>query len=149
MSRGMGTIAFVGGIIFGVGLALSRMAEPEIVLAFLQLSDFGLLFVMGGAVLVVAPTFHLARRYLDVAPITGRPYELRRKSFDRNVLVGGVIFGVGWGLTGICPGAAYASLGIGNYPILIGIAGMFIGAYAQGYLRSVVAGSDPLGSRAD
>lgn len=141
MSRRVQLLAVLAGLVFGFGLALSRMAEPEIVLAFLQLDDLGLLFVMGGAVLVAAPTFHLARRYLDVAPLTGSPYGLRRKSFDRNVIVGGCVFGVGWGLSGICPGAAYASVGIGNYPILWGIAGMFIGAYAQGYFRSVVSGS--------
>ena len=143
MSRGVGAVAFVGGLVFGIGLALSRMAEPEIVLAFLQLSDFGLLFVMGGAVLVVAPTFALARRFLDTAPITDRPYGLRRKPFDRNVLLGGCLFGIGWGLSGVCPGAAYASLGIGNYPIVLAIGGMFVGAYAQGYARSAITGATP------
>ena len=54
---------------------------------------------------------------------------------DRAVVVGGGIFGVGWGLSGICPGAAYASLGIGNTVILYGVAGMFVGAYLQGCLR--------------
>ncbi|MEF8822151.1 MAG: DUF6691 family protein, partial [Halovenus sp.] len=46
------------------------------------------------------------------------------------------IFGVGWGLSGICPGAAYASLGVGNWPILYALGGMFLGAYAQGVWRS-------------
>ena len=50
-------------------------------------------------------------------------------------MVGGGVFGVGWGLSGICPGAAYASLGIGNTVILYGVAGMFLGAYLQGYIR--------------
>lgn len=49
---------------------------------------------------------------------------------DRNMVAGGSIFGVGWGLSGICPGAAYNSVGIGNYPVLVAIAGMFVGAYA-------------------
>lgn len=52
---------------------------------------------------------------------------------DRNMVAGGSIFGVGWGLSGICPGAAYNSVGIGNYPVLVAIAGMFVGAYARGY----------------
>jgi uncharacterized membrane protein YedE/YeeE len=54
------------------------------------------------------------------------------------VLVGGTVFGVGWGLSGICPGAAYASFGIGNVAILWAVAGMFLGAYAQGYWRDSV-----------
>ncbi len=127
---------FVGGLIFGFGLGFSRMAQPEVVLSFLQFVDFGLLFVMFGAAIVTGLTFFLAPRLLEGAVLTGDPLGRRLKSFDRNVLYGGTIFGVGWGLSGICPGAAYASLGIGNLPILWGIAGMFVGAYLQGVVRS-------------
>ncbi|MBV0923833.1 YeeE/YedE family protein [Halomicroarcula limicola] len=126
---------YVGGLIFGLGLAVSGMAKPEIVLDFLQFEDFGLLFVMGGAAVVSGVAFAVATRYLDRAPLTAREYARRVKEFDRNVVLGGAVFGVGWGLSGICPGAAYASFGVGNYPILWAIAGMFLGAYAQGYVR--------------
>lgn len=129
-------LILVGGLIFGFGLGFSQMARPEIVLDFLQFQDFGLLFVMGGAAVVTGITFFVATTFLDRAPLTGDIYKRRLKSFDRNVLVGGAIFGVGWGLSGICPGAAYASLGLGNFPILWAIAGMFLGAYAQGYWRA-------------
>jgi uncharacterized membrane protein YedE/YeeE len=129
-------LIFAGGLVFGFGLALSNMARPEVVLNFLQLEDFGLLFVMGGAAVTTGVVFALATRFGDRAPLTGDVYRRRIKEFDRNVVVGGAIFGVGWGITGICPGAAYASLGIGNWPILWGIAGMFIGAYAHGAWRS-------------
>jgi uncharacterized protein len=130
-------VIYLGGLIFGIGLAISGMAKPEVVLDFLQFEDFGLLFVMGGAAIVTGITFAVATRYLDRAPLTGDTYKRRLKSFDRNVVIGGSIFGLGWGLSGICPGAAYASVGIGNYPILWAIAGMFIGAYAQGYWRTL------------
>jgi uncharacterized protein len=130
-------IIYLGGLIFGFGLAISGMAKPEIVLDFLQFEDFGLLFVMGGAAVVTGITFAVATRSDRVAPLTGDTYKRRLKSFDRNVVIGGSIFGVGWGLSGICPGAAYASVGIGNYPILWAIAGMFLGAYAQGYWRAL------------
>ncbi|WP_049981359.1 DUF6691 family protein [Halolamina rubra] len=131
-------LIFVGGLVFGVGLAVSRMARPEVVLDFLQFEDFGLLFVMGGAALVAGPVFHLATRSGKRAPLTDRVYDLRRKTLDSNVLLGGVVFGVGWGISGICPGAAYASVGIGNWPILAGIAGMFVGAYGQGVARDLL-----------
>ncbi len=140
-NRGM-LLVLLGGTLFGFGLGYSRMAEPEIVLAFLQLSDFGLLFVMGGAVIVTATVFALATRRGARAPLTGELYSTRHKSFDNNVLFGGAIFGVGWGLSGICPGAAYASLGLGNYLILYGIGGMFLGAYVQGFARSYVEETD-------
>lgn len=129
-------VIYAGGLIFGLGLAISGMARPEVVLDFLQFEDFGLLFVMGGAAVVTGIVFAVATRLDSTAPLTGSEYTRRVKEFDRNVVVGGVVFGVGWGISGICPGAAYASVGIGNLPILWAIAGMFLGAYAQGYLRS-------------
>jgi uncharacterized membrane protein YedE/YeeE len=133
-------LILVGGLLFGFGLGMSRMARPEVVLDFLQFQDFGLLFVMGGAAIVSAVTFTLGADVLrGTAPLTGRAYGRRVTELDRNVLVGGTVFGVGWGLSGICPGAAYASLGVGNWPILWAIGGMFLGAYAQGYARSVLA----------
>nr|WP_272931435.1 DUF6691 family protein [Halobacterium noricense] len=126
----------VGGLIFGFGLAYSRMARPEVVLDFLQFEDFGLVFVMFGGAAVTGAAYFLAPRLLGRAPLTGDSFQRRLKSLDRNVLVGGTVFGVGWGISGICPGAAYASLGIGNVAILWALAGMFLGAYLQGYWRS-------------
>jgi uncharacterized membrane protein YedE/YeeE len=129
-------LVLVGGLVFGFGLGFSHMARPEVVIDFLSFDDFGLLFVMFGGSIVAGLAFWTVPRLRGSAPLTGRPYGRRLKSFDRNVLIGGSIFGVGWGLSGICPGAAYASLGVGNWPILVAIGGMFIGAYAQGAWRS-------------
>lgn len=129
-------LVLAGGLIFGFGLGLSGMVRPEIVLAFLQGEDLGLLFVLGGAAAVAGIGFRVLPWLADRAPLTGDAYGRRTKTFDRNVLVGGAIFGAGWGLSGICPGAAYASLGVGNWPILWALAGMFLGAYAQARVRS-------------
>lgn len=142
-------LILIGGIIFGFGLAYSRMARPEVVLDFLQFEDFGLVFVMFGGAAVTGLTFFLAPRLLGRAPLTGDAFERRLKSFDRNVLIGGGIFGVGWGLSGICPGAAYASLGIGNVAILWAIAGMFLGAYLQGRWWSRAASTGPVAASVD
>ncbi|AAV48457.1 hypothetical protein BDK61_3703 [Haloarcula quadrata] len=143
-------LVLVGGLIFGFGLGYSHMARPEVVLNFLQFEDFGLLFVMFGGAAVTGIVFFVMPRVLDRAPLTGDPFERRLKSFDRNVLIGGAIFGVGWGLSGICPGAAYASLGIGNVTILWALAGMFLGAYLQGWWRSrATDGVDPSPTGAD
>ncbi len=135
-------LVLVGGAVFGFGLGYSHMARPEVVLNFLQLEDLGLLFVMGGAAVTTGVVFQAATRLGNGAPLTGSAYTRRLKSFDRNVVVGGAIFGVGWGLSGVCPGAAYASLGVGNLPILWGVAGMFFGAFAQGYWRSLRTSRD-------
>lgn len=136
-ARGMVAV-LVGGLAFGFGLGYSRMAEPEIVLSFLQLDDLGLLFVMGGGVAVVWLAIDVARRWLGRAPLTGASYGRRQRTMDRSVVGGGAIFGIGWGLSGVCPGAAYASVGLGNYPILLAVGGMFLGAYAQGVARSLL-----------
>ena len=129
-------VVLLGGLTFGFGLAYSHMARPEVVLNFLQFEDFGLLFVMFGAAIITGLTFAVVPRLRERAPLTDTTYGRRLKLFDRNVVVGGVIFGVGWGLSGICPGAAYASLGIGNVTILWALLGMFAGAYLQGVWRS-------------
>jgi uncharacterized membrane protein YedE/YeeE len=142
-------VVLVGGLIFGFGLAYSQMARPEVVLNFLQFEDFGLLFVMFGGAAVTALTFFVVPRLRQGAPLTGRAFERRMRSLDRNVLVGGAIFGAGWGLSGICPGAAYASFGIGNVPILWAIGGMFFGAYLQGVWRSRQSSPEPVPTGAD
>ena len=128
-------VIYAGGLLFGAGLAISQMARPEVVLDFLQLEDFGLLFVMGGGAAVTGLAIAVGTRLDRTAPLTGTPYGRRIRSMDRDVLLGGAIFGVGWGLSGICPGAAYASLGIGNWPILIAVAGMLLGALLKTRLR--------------
>ena len=120
----------IGGLLFGGGLALSGMTRPEVVLAFLKLEDLGLLLVMGGAVAVTALAFHLAPRVLR-KPVSGA-YQPPSKSWRKGTLLGAAVFGLGWGLAGVCPGAMLASLGTGNWPILYAIAGTFLGAYLQG-----------------
>jgi len=142
-------LILVGGVIFGFGLGFSQMARPEVVLTFLTFEDFGLLFVMFGAAVVSGVAFAVMPRIRDAAPLTGDRYERRLKPFDRNVLVGGAVFGVGWGLSGICPGAAYASLGVGNVTILWALGGMFVGAYLQGLWRSRTAARSAAPSSAD
>lgn len=82
-----------------------------------------------GAATVTGIGFSVMPRLRNRAPRTGDSYEQRLKPFDRNVLLGGGIFGVGWDPSGICSGAAYASLGVGNVPVLWAIVGMFVGAY--------------------
>ena len=120
-------VVLIGGILFGFGLAYSGMAKQEIVLSFLQLKDLGLIFVMGGAALVTFFAINFVPRFLK-APFLGGKFKPRKAVMSKNVIIGAVIFGVGWGLSGQCPGSALASLGMGNLPILVGLAAIFIGA---------------------
>ena len=128
-------VVFLGGILFGFGLAYSGMTKQEIVLSFLQLKDLGLIFVLGGAAAVTFITINIIAKYLK-APLLGGDFKPRYRQMSRNVIIGAVIFGIGWGLSGQCPGSAVASLGTGNLPVLLGIAAMFIGAYFFGFLDS-------------
>jgi uncharacterized membrane protein YedE/YeeE len=65
-------------------------------------------------------------------PVFGDDFKPRVRVFNRNTILGATIFGIGWGISGQCPGSALASLGTGNLPVLMGIAAMFVGAYAMG-----------------
>ncbi len=122
---------FTGGLLFGFGLAFGGMAKQEIVLSFLQLEDLGLLLLLGASAFVTAITINLVPRILK-RPLLGGEFKRRKRTLSKRTIIGATIFGVGWGISGQCPGSAWASLGVGNIPVLIGIASMFIGAYIMG-----------------
>jgi uncharacterized membrane protein YedE/YeeE len=98
---------------FGLGLCLSAMTDPRKVLGFLDLGgawDPSLAFVMGGAVLVAFPAFWIAGR--RATSLSGDPTHLPTvKTIDGRLIGGSLVFGVGWGLVGLCPGPAIADLG--------------------------------------
>lgn len=119
------------GALFGFGLALSTMVSPEVVLSFLRFRDFGLMLVLGGALAVTLLAYQLAPRAL-AQPLLGGRFLQRPAPFDRDTIVGAALFGIGWGLCGVCPGPAIAGLGAGNWPLLVAIAGIALGAYLQG-----------------
>jgi hypothetical protein len=123
----------IAGTLFGFGLALSTMVSPEVVLSFLHFQDFGLLLVMGGAVGVTVLAYQLAPRLMK-RPLWGDHFAVRPAVLDRDTVVGAAIFGVGWGLCGVCPGPAIAGLGVGNSAMLIALAGIAAGAWLQGWL---------------
>jgi uncharacterized membrane protein YedE/YeeE len=122
---------YIGGILFGFGLAYSGMTKPEIVLSFLRLEDLGLALVMGGAAGITFIAINVIPKFLE-KPILGGVFKPRIRKLNWNTIIGAAIFGVGWGISGMCPGSAVASLGTGNYFILIGLTSMFIGAYLRG-----------------
>ncbi|MBK8070512.1 MAG: YeeE/YedE family protein [Ramlibacter sp.] len=119
------------GALFGFGLALSTMVRPEVVLSFLLFKDWGLMLVMGGAVVVTLVAYRLAPRLLT-QPLLGGGFESQARPLSRDTAVGSAIFGVGWGLCGVCPGPAIAALGTGNWALLWALAGIALGALVQG-----------------
>ena len=122
-------LAFVAGFVFGLGLLLSGMADPAKVLGFLDLAgawDPSLAFVMAGAVGVATIGFALARR--RTASLLGEAMQLpTKRTIDRRLLAGALLFGMGWGLAGFCPGPAIVALGLGSGRAVIFLAAMLAG----------------------
>lgn len=121
--------AFLTGLIFGAGLLLSGMANPDKVLSFLDLAgawDPSLALVMGGAIAVglFAFTYIRGRRQ----SLLGEPLHLPvKKSVDKRLVLGSLGFGVGWGLAGFCPGPALVALGAGELKAVVFVAAMLAG----------------------
>lgn len=121
----------VAGVLFGFGLSFSTMIRPEVVLSFLRFQDLGLMLVMGGAVAVVMLVYKLAPG-LMVRPLLDDHFHKHPSTWNRDTAVGAALFGVGWGLCGVCPGPAIAGLGAGNWSLLWALAGIALGALVQG-----------------
>lgn len=135
-SRGLASLAT--GLLFGVGLAMSRMTDPERVLGFLDVAgnwDARLLGVLGGAVLVTVLVFPWVLR--RPAPRLDTRFHLPSiTAIDRPLLVGSALFGVGWGLAGYCPGPLIASLGTGNAEAVWMLPAMLAGAALRRWQES-------------
>jgi uncharacterized membrane protein YedE/YeeE len=131
MSAARVLATLLAGALFGFGLSFSTMIRPEVVLSFLRFQDFGLMLVMGGAVIVVLLTYKLAPRLLK-RPLLDDHFHAHPSIWNRDTAVGAALFGVGWGLCGVCPGPAIAGLGAGNWSLLWALAGIALGALLQG-----------------
>ncbi len=127
------TLALAVGLVFGLGLCLSGMYQPAKVIGFLDLAgdwDPSLAFVMGGAIAVAAPAFALARR--GRAAWLGGAIDLpTAQAIDAPLVVGSAIFGVGWGLAGVCPAPGVVDLGFFSPSAMIFVAAMAIGMLAS------------------
>jgi uncharacterized membrane protein YedE/YeeE len=122
-------VSLLVGLLFGVGLILSGMADPAKVLGFLDLAgawDPSLAFVMGGAIAVGLPAFALARG--RSRSWLGAEMSLPTvREIDRRLVIGSLLFGVGWGVAGFCPGPALVALGMGESKALWFVAAMVAG----------------------
>jgi uncharacterized protein len=129
-----GVVAFASGAMFSAGLLLSGMTKPAKVLAFLDVAgswDPSLAFVMVGAITVTAIAFRASVRRASPVPVPVLKDELRvpslRARIDAKLVVGAAVFGVGWGLSGLCPGPAVVSLASGQLGAILYVASMIVG----------------------
>ncbi len=122
-------IEFVLGLTFGLGLLISGMTDPGKVQGFLDLAgawDPSLAFVMGGGVIVGLLGFSLAKK--RTMSISGAPFQWPEMSqIDRPLVLGSLMFGVGWGLAGFCPGPALVAMAFGSDKALVFVLAMTVG----------------------
>lgn len=120
---------FFVGLVFGFGLLLSGMTDPAKVISFLDVTgvwDPSLAFVMGGAVVISFIAFRLSRNWK--ASLMGRVIILSDlKTIDVKLILGSALFGIGWGLSGFCPGPAIVSLATGEFKSIIFMIAMIAG----------------------
>ena len=142
-------IALASGLLFGVGLIAGGMTDPSKVQGFLDLFgrwDPSLAFVMGGAILVGSVGFALAR-WRQVAWSGDAMVLPTSRIVDTRLLAGGALFGVGWGLGGLCPGPALTALGAGFAPAAWFVAAMLCGMWLHDqFLGSLFARPAPSAS---
>ena len=128
--------SLLSGIIFGVGLVISGMTNPEKVIGFLSIThnwDASLIFVMGGAIIVTAPFFYLLRNRNQSS--LGFDIKLPKKiDLDKKLIIGSSLFGIGWGLVGLCPGPAVSSIALLEPITLIFLLAMLVGILTSKYI---------------
>ncbi len=136
-------VAFFSGLLFAIGLAVAGMTQPHKIIGFLDILgdwDPSLVFVMAGAVAVHILAYRLMGK-------RGRPmfesqwYLPSAKDISMPLIIGSGIFGIGWGLSGFCPGPAIVSLGSGSLKAIVMVCAMNLGMGARNYWDSKVKGS--------
>jgi uncharacterized membrane protein YedE/YeeE len=129
-------MALLSGIIFGIGLSLSQMINPNKVQDFLDITghfDPSLIFVMIGALSVALVSFKWIRKLS--MPLFGGDFQLPKKTIiDKSLIIGGIIFGVGWGMSGYCPGPVVAGLGLFSLESVVMVISICVGFFAYNAL---------------
>ncbi|EKO3565334.1 YeeE/YedE family protein [Vibrio metschnikovii] len=127
--------SLVSGLLFGIGMVISGMADPTKVIGFLDVAgawDPSLMFVMGGALLVFMPAYFIVIKPKS-KPLNASSFSLANNPhLDSRLISGAVIFGLGWGLAGICPGPAVSSLALGNRDVWVFFVAMLMGLFVMG-----------------
>lgn len=126
-------VAAMSGALFGLGLVVSSMIDPARVLGFLDVLgawDPTLAFVMAGALAPMAVAWRIVARREDRTVFGGKVHRPTKRSVDAGLIAGAVLFGIGWGLVGLCPGPAVAAITIAGPSVWIFVAAMLAGMAA-------------------
>jgi len=129
--------AFLVGLLFGLGLIISGMTDPAKIIGFLDLTgawDPSLAFVMVGAILIGAIAFNIAKK--RQRSLLGEPMRLSSATeLDKGLVIGSLVFGIGWGMSGFCPGPAVVSAAAGQPKAWIFVVSMLAGMALYGVIE--------------
>ncbi len=125
---------FIIGIYFGIVLTKSEVVSWFRIQRMFHFEEAHMYLIIGSAVVVGAISLWIYKR-LGQKDFEGHVVEIRSKGFNKGIVIGGIIFGLGWAVTGACPGPIYAQLGSGEYLAIFTFVGAFGGAYLYAYLR--------------
>lgn len=146
MSARKNLMAFVVGVLFALGLGIGGMTDPAKIFGFLDITgalgswDPTLVFVMLGAVVMYFALYRVALH--RGAPVLGETLQIpKRRDIDRRLVAGAVLFGLGWGLSGFCPGPGLASLVTGNSAVVVFVLTMSAGMWLHGGFERALAHS--------
>ncbi len=132
------SLALLCGLIFGIGLSLSQMINPEKVQNFLDISggwDPSLAFVMLGALAISLCSFRIVLQ--RPAPLLADSFHISKKRhIDKPLLLGAMIFGIGWGMSGYCPGPAVAAMGLLSKEAFVMVGSIYAGFFAHKWVSS-------------
>lgn len=125
----------VFGVLFGFALSRARATDYDTIAGMFRLTDLHLMGVIGSAIATAALGFWLLR-HAGSRTVFGQSAELKRKPWHTGAIWGGLVFGVGWALSGACPGTSLAQVGEGKLVALFTVAGILVGTYLYGWVRS-------------
>ena len=131
-------LALFSGLIFGLGLTISSMTNPAKVIGFLDIFgiwDPSLGFVMGGAILITAPLLYFFenKKHLILVSQIALP---NKRDINSSLIVGALLFGIGWGMVGFCPGPAISSIALLNPLSLLFVGSMIAGFYLSQLIKN-------------
>ena len=126
----MTLVYIILGVVFGLALSRSGAADYNFIQAMFLFESFQLYGIIGSAVVITAPVLYVLKRYGRT--LTGAPLTIELKALHRGNIVGGALFGVGWSITGMCPGPILVNVGEGKLYALAALAGALLGASLLG-----------------
>lgn len=126
--------AFSFGAVFGATLYMSEVIRWERIHAMFRFEELHMYIVIGMAIAVGIPSMWLIKRF-EAKTVTGAPVPIKDPPFQRGIIYGGLIFGVGWAITAACPGPIYAQIGSGEFAALATLAGAVGGMFLYAFLQ--------------